>query len=144
MPSWWALCDNTRIITKKEGSKTLLVMLPFCFPSLHLLSMYIVTIRYLRRCFESPCRPGRRHTTAIFFFRGGSYSLEIMTKISFYSIFVISIYAFLVSSLCLLGGYFMPIPKSPQKEGSKALLVLLPSFYQYFIYFHATLLQPGF
>ncbi len=40
----------------------------------------------------------------------------------------IRIVAFLVGSLCLFGGHVVPIPESPQKEGSKALLVLLPFY----------------
>lgn len=38
----------------------------------------------------------------------------------------IRIVAFLEGSLCLFGGLFVPIPESPQIEGSKAILVLLP------------------
>lgn len=34
----------------------------------------------------------------------------------------------LVSSLCLNCGLFMSMPESPQKEGSKVLLVLLPLY----------------
>lgn len=57
-----------------------------------------------------------------------------MTKISFYSIFVISIYAFLVSSLCLLGGLFVPILESPQKRGAKPYWLCSPFILHRFAY----------